>query len=211
MPLRYQPLLAISSPCGTWPWILSISPRETQPCLGPPCEIFLRGAIAAYSRKNSSIVFKKHWLIVGTASILCRHKRLAMPLSAEQQFRARARKALAAGEPFEARGEVNKRLLEEVRAEVEQGKASVRDQTSKGVKRIRQVSAEEEARLKDQLKAEGAAQQRLLEEKAASLAACPPGVLRASAAERGGRLGRRRQQRWSRAGSRARRASRNNG
>ena len=61
-------------------------------------------------------------------------------LSAEEQFRRRARKALAAGEPFEARGEVNKRLLEEVRAEVEQGKASVRDQTSKGVKRIRQVS-----------------------------------------------------------------------
>lgn len=94
MPLRYQPLCVISGPCGTWPWIFSISPRETQPCLGPPCEIFLRGAIAEHSRKNSSIVFKKHWLIVGTASILCRHKRLAMPLSAEQQFRARARKAI---------------------------------------------------------------------------------------------------------------------
>ena len=103
-------------------------------------------------------------------------------LSAEEQFRRRARKALAAGEPFEARGEVNKRLLEEVRAEVEQGKAIIRDQASKGVKRIRQASAKEEARLKerlkaeearlkDQLKAEGAAQQRLLVEKAASLAA----------------------------------------
>ena len=118
-------------------------------------------------------------------------------LSAEEQFRRRARKALAAGEPFEARGEVNKRLLEEVRAEVEQGKASIRAQASKGVKRVRKVSAEEEARIKqelnaaearikEELKAEGAAQRRLMAEETAALAACPPGALRASTAEGSG-------------------------
>ena len=82
-------------------------------------------------------------------------------LSAEEQFRRRARKALAAGEPFEARGEVNKRLLEEIRAEVEQGKASIRAQASKGVKRVRKVSAEEEARIKQEL---NAAEARIKEE-----------------------------------------------
>ena len=39
----------------------------------------------------------------------------AMPISAEDQFRARAWRALEAGKPFSARGETNKALLEEVR------------------------------------------------------------------------------------------------
>ena len=92
-----------------------------------------------------------------------------MPLSAGQQIRARARKALLAGASFEARGEANKRLLEEVRAEVEKGKESVRDEANKGVERMQQEEARLKDQLKDQLKAEGAVQRRLLEEKAASL------------------------------------------
>ena len=71
-----------------------------------------------------------------------------MPLDAGQQFRGRARKALEEGRPFEARGEVNKRILEEVRAEVEQGKAIVRDNARKGVKRIQEATATGEAQLR---------------------------------------------------------------
>ena len=40
-----------------------------------------------------------------------------MPLSAEDQFRKRARRALEAGRPFSARGDVNQAILEEVRRE----------------------------------------------------------------------------------------------
>ena len=42
-----------------------------------------------------------------------------MPLSAEDKFRKRARRALEAGRPFSARGEANRAILEEVRKEVQ--------------------------------------------------------------------------------------------
>ena len=153
---------------------------------------------------------------------------LAMPLSPAEKAEMRYRQALERGEePPPPRTDANRALLEEVRAEVEQGKASIRAQASKGVKRVRQVSAEEEARLKEELnadgarikeelKAEGAAQRRLMAEETAALAACPlgrpPGILWASAAgHHSGRLGRRQQQRWSRAASRTGSASRSTG
>ena len=44
---------------------------------------------------------------------------MPQPQSAESQFRHRARVALLEGREYEARGEVNKRLLEEVRDEIE--------------------------------------------------------------------------------------------
>ena len=43
-----------------------------------------------------------------------------MVLNAEAKFRKRAREALKEGRDFEARGETNKRILEEVRAELEE-------------------------------------------------------------------------------------------
>ena len=43
--------------------------------------------------------------------------------SAEAQVRYRARRALKAKKPFNARGEVDKRIVEDIRAEVENGKA----------------------------------------------------------------------------------------
>ena len=43
-----------------------------------------------------------------------------MPIDAETKFRKRAREALKEGRNFEARGETNKRILEEVRAELEE-------------------------------------------------------------------------------------------
>ena len=116
----------------------------------------------------------------------------------QKKHKVRYRQALERGEePPPPRTEANRALLEEVRAEVEQGKASIRAQASKGVKRVRQVSAEEEARIKqelnaaearikEELKAEGAAQRRLMAEETAALAACPPGALRASTAEGSG-------------------------
>ena len=42
-----------------------------------------------------------------------------MPLDAEQQFRRRARRALREGRNFEARGETNRAILAEVRAEIQ--------------------------------------------------------------------------------------------
>ena len=54
-----------------------------------------------------------------------------MPLSAEAQVRRRARNALSTGKPFQAHGRENRRIVEEVRAElakqVEQGKTAVVD------------------------------------------------------------------------------------
>ena len=43
-----------------------------------------------------------------------------MVLNAEAKFRKRAREALKEGRDFEARGETNKRILEEVRAELKE-------------------------------------------------------------------------------------------
>ena len=61
--------------------------------------------------------------------------------TAEQQFRARARRALEADKSFSARGPVNKAILEEVRAEVAAGTEHVRASASSGVKRIKSHTA----------------------------------------------------------------------
>ena len=55
----------------------------------------------------------------------------------EQQFRARAHRALEADKSFSARGPVNKAILEEVRAEVAAGKEHIRASAASGVKRIK--------------------------------------------------------------------------
>ena len=76
-----------------------------------------------------------------------------MPLTAEEQFRTRARRALEAGEPFSARGEKNKAMLEEVREEVKRarkevqaaahaGQEAVRRQTRKGKGEIQAATAQ---------------------------------------------------------------------
>ena len=91
-----------------------------------------------------------------------------MPLTPDQRARNRYRADFARGkEPPPPRTEANRVLLEEVRAEVEQGKAVVRDNARKGVKRIQEATATGEAQLEEK----SAKCQRLLEEKAASLAA----------------------------------------
>ena len=69
-----------------------------------------------------------------------------MPLSAGQQFRARVRKALLAGASFEARGEANKRLLEEVRVEVEKGKEMVNARTTEQGDRVVDAISQAERR-----------------------------------------------------------------
>ena len=60
--------------------------------------------------------------------------------TAADQFRVRARKALERGESFVARGEVNKAILEEVRAELQQevaaGRKSVQSAASAGKKKV---------------------------------------------------------------------------
>ena len=60
--------------------------------------------------------------------------------TAESQFRNRARKALLEGKNFEARGEVNKVILQEVRAELAQ-------EVALGRKRIRDTAYRAEARV----------------------------------------------------------------
>ena len=63
-----------------------------------------------------------------------------MPLTAEEKFRMRARKALEQGESFVARGAKNLVMLEEVRAEiaadVAAGRKSVQSATSAGKKKV---------------------------------------------------------------------------
>ena len=61
--------------------------------------------------------------------------------TAEQQFRARARRALKADKTFSARGAVNTAILEEVRAEVAAGTNHVRASAASGVKRIKSHTA----------------------------------------------------------------------
>ena len=60
--------------------------------------------------------------------------------SAGAQSRQRARKALLEGKDFQARGEVNKAIFEEVRAELQQevakGKQELKNTSRKGVKRM---------------------------------------------------------------------------
>ena len=61
----------------------------------------------------------------------------AMPLTSEEQFRARAHRALAADKPFLARGSVNKAILEEIRAEIASGKKTLQASAANGVRRIK--------------------------------------------------------------------------
>ena len=73
--------------------------------------------------------------------------------TAEEQFRARARRALEAGEPYPARGAKNKAILEEVRKEVARarkevqaaahaGQEAVRRQTRKGKGEIQEATTQ---------------------------------------------------------------------
>ena len=62
----------------------------------------------------------------------------------------------------------------------QQEEGRLKEQFNKEEARLREQLNAEEARLQERLKAQGAAQQRLLEEKAVSLVACPPGAFRAS-------------------------------
>ena len=73
--------------------------------------------------------------------------------TAGSQFRNRARKALSEGKDFEARGEVNKVILQEVRAELGL-------EVSAGRKRIRDTASRAEARVEASIgKAEDRAMQ----------------------------------------------------
>eukprot|EP00969_Alexandrium_andersonii_P023866 1041570-Alexandrium_andersonii.AAC.1 len=55
-----------------------------------------------------------------------------MPLTAAEQFRVRARRALEEGKPFSARGSVNKEILKEIRAGVENARKKAMDQEAAG-------------------------------------------------------------------------------
>ena len=73
-----------------------------------------------------------------------------MPLTPDERPRNRYRADFARGkEPPPPRTEANRVLLEEVRAEVEQGKAVVRDNARKVVKRIQEATATGEAQLEE--------------------------------------------------------------
>ena len=92
----------------------------------------------------------------------------AMPLSVVEKASKRYRESFEKGiEPPPPRTAANAALLEEVRAEVEQGKAVVGVNVRKGVKRVQEAAAKGQAQLEEK----SAVCQRLLEEKAACLVA----------------------------------------
>ena len=70
-----------------------------------------------------------------------------MPLSKEEKARRQARNALESGQQYHARGEVNKALLEEVRAEVAAGRKSVQTAASASRKRVREAGDEQVRRV----------------------------------------------------------------
>ena len=82
--------------------------------------------------------------------------------TAEEQFRIRARRALEAGEPYAARGEKNKAILEEIREEVKRackqvqaaahaGQEAVRRQTRKGTAEMKEAIAQATAQGKREI------------------------------------------------------------